>query len=219
MNAATHVLSSVPPGDDGDPVLALFSDAIAASPCWTGYLSSTGVYGDVGGAWVDESAPIGTGRRTARSDADAAWQQLPGVHIFRLPGIYGPGRTPFDRIRGGEAKRIDAPGQVFSRIHVDDICAAVIAGMTRPRPGIYNVADDRPAPAHEVTAFAARLAGIETPPLTPLEKAELSPVARGFYAENRRVANGKMKRDLGVSLRYPDYRSGLSACLEEERAS
>ena len=177
------------------------------------------MYGDVDGAWVDESAPTGTGRRTARSDADAAWQQLPGAHIFRLPGIYGPGRTPFDRIRAGEAKRIDAPGQVFSRVHVDDICAVVIAGMTRPSPGIYNVADDRPAPAHEVTAFAARLTGTEPPPLTPLEKAELSPAARGFYAENRRVANGKMKRDLGVSLRYPDYRSGLPACFEEERAS
>lgn len=217
IDRATHILSSVPPAEDGDPVLSVYGNAIAAARCWTGYLSSTGVYGDCGGAWVDETAPIGSGRRTSRSAADADWRQLSArTHVFRLPGIYGPGRSPFQKLREGTASRIDAPGQVFSRIHVDDICTAVIAAMRRPKPGIYNIADDQPAPAHEVTAFAAHLLGIKPPPLIPLENAQLSPMARGFYAENRRVANGKMTRDLGIRLRYPDYRSGLSATLSEE---
>ena len=216
---ASHILSSVPPAGGADPVLSRYEGAIAASSAWRGYLSSTGVYGDCGGAWVDESAPTGGGRRTARTAADREWQQLEGAHIFRLPGIYGPGRSPFARLRRGEAQRIDAPGQLFSRIHVDDIVAAIVAALQTPRPGIYNIADDLPAPAHEVTAHAARLIGLDPPPLVPLDEAELSPAARGFYAENRRVANGKMKRDLGVRLRYPDYRSGLAAVREEEERS
>ncbi len=216
ITAATHILSSVPPGDRGDPVLQTYGAALAAHGGWLGYLSSTGVYGDCKGAWVDESAPLGGGRRTARVDADLEWQTLQRTHVFRLPGIYGPGRSPLDRVRAGTAQRIDAPGQVFSRIYVDDICAAIIAAMTRPAPGIYNIADDMPAPAHEVTAFACALLGIAPPPLTPLDAAALSSEARGFYTESRRVANSKMKRDLGVDLRYPDYKSGLLACLQED---
>lgn len=217
--AASHILSSVPP-DDGDPVLARHGKALAAGSAWLGYFSSTGVYGDRGGAWVDETAPIGGGRRTPRVEADLGWQALdPRVHIFRLPGIYGPGRSALGRVREGKANRIDAPGQVFSRIHVDDIRAAVTAAMARPRPGVYNIADDEPAPGHEVTAFACALLGVEPPPPIALEKAKLSPQARGFYAESRRVANAKMSRDLGLRLRYPDYRSGLRACLSEESQS
>ncbi|MBB4838254.1 nucleoside-diphosphate-sugar epimerase [Sphingomonas kyeonggiensis] len=205
---ATHILSTVPPGAD-DPVLAAYGREIAASGAWIGYLSSTGVYGDTGGAWVDETAPIGTGRRTARSEADAAWLAL-GARVFRLPGIYGPGRSPLDRIRAGEARRIDVPGQVFSRVHVDDIVGGVIAGFDGP-PGAYNLADDRPAPQSEVIAHGCALLGLPVPPLVPLEQANLSPQARAFYAENRRVANGKAKRILGWRPGYPDYRLGLRA--------
>lgn len=211
---ATHILSSVPPEADGDPVLARHGAALASSGAWLGYLSSTGVYGDTGGAWVDETAPVGGGRRSARATADIAWQGI-GARVLRLPGIYGPGRSALDRARAGTAQRIDAGTQVFSRIHVDDIVAAVIAAFNAP-PGVWNVADDLPAPGHAVTAFACRLAGAALPPLLPLAEAALSPQARAFYAENRRVANGKMKRDLGIRLRYPDYRSGLRACLLED---
>lgn len=214
--AATHILSSVPPDQGGDPVLQHYGAQIAARNAWVGYLSSTGVYGDCNGAWVDETAPLGGGRRTARVAADLGWQAIGRAHIFRLPGIYGPGRSPLDRVRAGNAQRIDAPGQVFSRVHVDDICAAIIAAIAAPAPGIYNIADDMPAPAHEVTAYACALLGLAPPPLVPLAAAELSPQARGFYAENRRVANSKMKRDLGMCLRYPDYKSGLLACLHED---
>ena len=217
IKGATHILSSIPPAGDRDPVLDRYGTRIAAARAWRGYLSSTGVYGDWRGAWVDESAPIGGGRRTGRSDADERWQGMPGCHIFRLPGIYGPGRSPFARLRAGTAKRIGSPGQVFSRVHVDDIVGAVMRAMTAPAPGIYNIADDEPAPAHEVTAFAAQLMGVSPPPLQPLDQAELSPAARGFYSENRRVANGRMKRVLGASLRYPDYRGGLRAVWREEQ--
>ena len=215
IGAASHILSSVPPDEDVDPVLVRYGRLLAASAAWLGYLSSTGVYGDTRGAWVDETAPIGGGRRGARAAADTAWQAL-GAHVFRLPGIYGPGRSALDRVRGVTAQRIDAPGHMFSRIHVDDICGAVAAAMTVPRPGVYNIADDEPAPGHDVTAFACRLLGVAPPPLVTLDKAKLSLQARAFYAENRRVANGKMTRDLGVRLRYPDYRSGLRACLPED---
>lgn len=205
---ATHILSSVPPGAD-DPVLAAYGEALEESAAWLGYLSSTGVYGDADGAWVDESAPTGTGRRTARSAADAGWLAL-GARVFRLPGIYGPGRSPLDRIRAGEARRIDVPGQVFSRIHVEDLARGVIAAFDAP-PGAYNLADDEPAPQSEVIAFGCRLLGVAVPPLIPLEQAGLSPQALGFYAENRRVANGKAKRLLRWQPLYPDYRAGLRA--------
>jgi nucleoside-diphosphate-sugar epimerase len=208
--SATHILSTVPPGDDGDPVLQAYAAEIAASGAWIGYLSSTGIYGDTGGAWVDETAPTGTGRRTARSEADAAWLGLPNARVFRLPGIYGPGRSPLDRIRAGAATRVDVPGQVFSRVHVDDIVSGVIAGFDRP-PGAYNLADDLPAPQSEVIAYGCALLGLPVPPLVALEQAQLSAQARAFYAENRRVSNAKAKRMLGWSPLYPDYRFGLRA--------
>ena len=209
LGAASHVLSSVPPDQDGDPVLERYGDALGHD--WLGYLSSTGVYGDTGGAWVDESAPVGTGRRTARAEADAAWLER-GARVFRLPGIYGPGRSPLDRAVAGSAHRIDLPGQVFSRIHVDDIAAGVVAGF-EAAPGAYNLADDLPASQNAVVEEACRLLGVEPPPLQSLDDAGLSPQARAFYAENRRVANGKAKRVLGWRPRYPSYREGLSAIL------
>ena len=203
LAAATHILSSVPPDDDADPVLARYGDALAGKRL--SYLSSTGVYGDTGGAWVDETAALG-GRRPGRNAADLAWLGL-GARVFRLPGIYGPGRSALDRAAAGEGRRVGGTG-VFSRIHVDDLAAGVLAGLDAP-PGAYNLADDLPAHADEVACFAARLLGLPEPPLVPL--ASLSPAARAFHAENRRVANGKAKRVLGWSPRYPDYRLGLRA--------
>jgi nucleoside-diphosphate-sugar epimerase len=203
---ASHVLSSVPPGRDGaDPVLVHYGTALRAP--WIGYLSSTGVYGDCGGAWVDESAATGIGRRTARSQADLAWQTL-GARVFRLPGIYGPGRSAFDRLRDGTARRLIAPGQVFSRVHVGDIAGGVIAGLAGP-PGVYNLADDEPCDQNAVIEEAARLSGAPLPPLVPLEQAGLSPMARAFYAENRRIANGKARRVLGWQPQFRTYREGL----------
>ncbi|MXP27901.1 SDR family NAD(P)-dependent oxidoreductase [Porphyrobacter algicida] len=211
---ASHVLSSVPPGDGGDPVLDRYGDAL--SHHWLGYLSSSGVYGDTGGAWVDESAPTGTGRRVARNEADAAWLAR-DARVFRLPGIYGPGRSTFDRIRAGKAHRIDLPGQVFSRIHVDDIASAIIAALEGDAPaGAYNIADDHPASHNAVVEEACCLLGIAPPPLQSIEEAGLSPMARGFYAENRRVANGKARRVLVWQPTYRDYRSGLTAILAAE---
>ena len=211
LSAADHVLSSVPPlAAGGDPVLAAYGAVLTSrTPRWIGYLSSTGVYGDTGGAWLDESAPIGSGRRTARSDADLAWQGL-GARVFRLPGIYGPGRSPLDRVRAGTAQRIDLPGQVFSRVHVDDIAAGVIAGLDAPG-GVYNLADDLPASQNAVVEEACRLLGCEPPPLRSPDEAELSPAARAFYTENRRVANGKARRVLGWRPAYPTFREGLRA--------
>ncbi|WP_119036382.1 NAD(P)-dependent oxidoreductase [Hephaestia caeni] len=205
--AATHLLSSVPPADGGDPVLARYGATLREHRGWIGYLSSTGVYGDVGGAWVDESAAVGTGRRGARAEADAAWLAL-GARVFRLPGIYGPGRSALDRVRAGTAHRVAAPGQVFSRVHVDDIASGVIAAFDGPG-GAYNLADDTPAPQNEVVAFAARLLDMAPPESIPLDR--LSPAARGFYTENRRVATGKAKRVLGWAPTFADYRAGLRA--------
>jgi nucleoside-diphosphate-sugar epimerase len=205
MAAATHILSSVPPGEV-DPVLARYGAALASGDRWLGYLSSTGVYSDTGGAWVDESAPI-TGRRPRRNQADADWLAL-GARVFRLPGIYGPGRSPLDRVRDGTAHRTAQAGQVFSRIHVDDLARGVIAGFDAP-PGAYNLADDLPAPQDAVVEFASALLRQEPPPVVPLET--LSPAARAFHAENRRVANGKAKRVLGWRPLYADYRLGLRA--------
>lgn len=206
---ATHILSSVPPEDGEDPVLSAYGDALAGCGAWLGYLSSTGVYGDTAGAWVDEASPVGAGRRGIRAEADQAWLAL-GARVFRLPGIYGPGRSPLDRILAGEARRIDVPGQVFSRIHVEDIARGVIAGFDAPA-GAYNLADDAPAPQSDVVAFGCRLLGLKPPPLVPLAKANLSPAALAFYSENRRVANGKARRVLGWRPLYPDYRAGLRA--------
>lgn len=211
--SATHILSSVPPEGDSDPVLARYGRAIAAAPArWSGYLSSTGVYGDTGGAWVDESAPIGGGRRSARAEADRAWGVLRAdMRVFRLPGIYGPGRSALDRVREGRAHRIDLPDQIFSRVHVDDIVSGVRASIDRGPPGTYNLADDRPASQNAVIEAACDLLGLALPPLLPLELASLTPAARAFYAENRRVANGKARRLLGWAPLYRDYRAGLRA--------
>ncbi len=214
LAAADHVLSSVPPGEDGDPVLDRYGDALGRG--WLGYLSSTGVYGDTGGAWVDERAPIGGGRRTARAEADSQWLER-GARVFRLPGIYGPGRSALDRVREGRAHRIALPGQVFSRIHVDDIAGGVLAAIDGP-PGAYNLADDLPASQNAVIEEACRLLGVAPPALQSLDEAGLSPQARAFWAENRRVANGKAKRVLGWRPRYPDFRAGLRACLPAARA-
>lgn len=213
LDAATHVLSSVPPDRESglDPVLSTYREAMGRA--WYGYLSSTGVYGDADGAWVDESSPTGTGRRSARSEADALWLDL-GARVFRLPGIYGSGRSALDRVRGGKANRIDLPGQVFSRVHVDDIVAGVVAALESNAPaGAYNLADDLPTSQNAVIDEACRLLGQEPPPIKTIEEADLSPMARGFYAENRRVANGKAKRVLGWEPRYPTYREGLAAIM------
>lgn len=207
ITTATHILISVPPADGVDPVLTRYGEAMHSQ--WTGYLSSTGVYGDTGGAWVDESAPTGTGRRNARAEADAAWRAR-GAHVFRLPGIYGPGRSALDRVIEGRAHRIDLPGQVFSRVHVDDIASGVIAGLAGP-PGAYNLGDDLPCSQNQVIEFACAVLGRVPLPLMSMDEAGLSPMARGFYAENRRVANGKAKRVLGWQPRYRDYRLGLLA--------
>ena len=209
LTDSSHVLSSVPPSADGDPVLETYGDALGGK--WLGYLSSTGVYGDTGGAWVDETAPTGTGRRTARAEADAEWLAR-GARVLRLPGIYGPGRSALERVQAGKAHRIDLPGQVFSRVHVADI----VQGCTRAlsaAPGAYNLADDYPSSQNAVIEEACRLLGLEPPLLHSLEQAQLSPMAHAFYAENRRVANGKAKRVLGWRPTYPTYREGLSACL------
>ena len=206
MAAATHLLSSVPPEGDADPVVEADGDRLAVSGAWLGYLSSTGVYGDAGGAWVDESAPI-RGRRGARAAADAEWLAL-GARVFRLPGIYGPGRSALDRVAEGRAHRVDLPTQIFSRVHVDDIVAGVLAALDAPA-GAYNLADDEPCGQNEVIAFASRLLGQEPPPFVGLDT--LSPLARAFYAENRRVSNLKAKRVLGWRPLYPDYRLGLRA--------
>lgn len=210
----THILSSVPPDGDADPVLAHYGPDIAAAPArWIGYLSSTGVYGDAAGAWVDEHSPVGAGRRTARAAADIAWGALrPDVRRFRLPGIYGPGRSALDRVREGKAHRIDLPDQIFSRVHVDDIVSGVIASFGGP-PGAYNLADDLPCAQNRVIEGACDLLRLPYPTLLTLEQANLSPMARGFYAENRRVANGRAKRLLGWQPRYPTWREGLAACL------
>jgi len=208
---AAHVLSSVPPGGDGtDPVLERYGDALAGK--WLGYLSSTGVYGDTGGAWVDEGAPVGAGRRGARAECDAAWLAR-GTRVLRLPGIYGPGRSALDRVREGRAHRIALAGQVFSRVHVDDIAAGVVAALEGP-PGAYNLADDEPCSQNAVIEEACRLLGRPAPPLLALDEAGLSPLARAFYAENRRVANGRARRVLGWTPGHPDYRAGLRAVLE-----
>jgi nucleoside-diphosphate-sugar epimerase len=224
----THLLSSVPPGEDGDPVLMQHGAEIAhlSGLHWLGYLSTTGVYGDRAGGWVDEASeltPTGPrGRR--RMAAESAWLDLHRrhglpVHVFRLAGIYGPGRCAIESLRQGRAQRIDKPGQVFSRIHVDDIAAVLAASMARPNPGaVYNVCDDDPAAPSEVTAYAAGLLGMEPPPLISFAEAEVSDMALSFYADNKRVRNERIKHELGVKLAYPDYRQGLTAILRSERA-
>ncbi len=229
LAGATHVLVSVPPDRAGDPVLDRHGGDIAAVEglVWLGYLSTTGVYGDRGGGWVDEDSELRptSDRARRRVAAEAGWRELARarglpLHIFRLAGIYGPGRSVLDQLRAGTARRIDKPGHAFSRIHVEDLAAVLRASMARPRPGaVYNVADDRAAPAADVVAFGARLLGLDPPPLEPFEGAELSEMARSFWRDNKRVRNDRIKRELGVRLRYPDFEAGLAAVLAAESAS
>ncbi|TWB41808.1 SDR family oxidoreductase [Nitrospirillum pindoramense] len=227
LAGTTHLLDSVPPTPEGDGVLAALTPAILALPDlrWAGYLSTTGVYGNRDGGWVDESAPVrpSTERGVARAVAEGQWMALHEahglpVHRFRLPGIYGPGRSALDQMRAGTARRVDKKGQVFSRIHIHDLGSALMASMERPNPGaIYNVADDHPCPSPEVVAYAAELLGLEPPPLVPFDQANLSPMAASFYGENKRISNARIKAELGVSLRYPSYREGLADQLAAER--
>ncbi len=225
LAGVTHVLHSIPPDEAGDPVLDVHGDHLRrlATLRWVGWLGTTAVYGDRGGAWVDEEdEPRPTlARARRRLAAERAWlaSGLP-VHVFRLAGIYGPGRNPLRNLLDGRAHRIVKPGQVFGRIHVEDLVRVLEASMARPHPGrVYNVADDEPAPPQDVVAFAAALLGVEPPPEIPFEEAELSPAARAFYADCRRVRNDRIKRELGVVLRYPTYREGLRALLAVERAA
>jgi nucleoside-diphosphate-sugar epimerase len=226
MAGSTHVLLSVPPDEAGDPVFDRHGAALASVPelRWLGYLSTTGVYGDRRGAWVDEETPpdpVGErGRR--RLAAEEGWRALASehrlpLHIFRLAGIYGAGRSALDAVRQGRAQRIDRPGHVFSRIHVLDLVAVLAASMAHPVSGaVYNVCDDEPAPAGDVVARACALLGVPPPPLVPFEAAGLSPMAASFYDDNKRVANRRIKAQLGVTLKYPSYREGLAAILAEE---
>ncbi|MEY5039226.1 MAG: hypothetical protein RL472_2332 [Pseudomonadota bacterium] len=218
---ASHVLAAAAPDAEGDPFLRMAGAALrAAHPRWVGYLSTTAVYGDHQGAWVDEATPINPQSLRARQrvQAEEAWLAtgLP-VHIFRLAGIYGPGRGPFEKVRDGSARRIIKPGQVFSRIHVADIAETLLASIRRPNPGtIYNVCDDDPAPAEDVLSHAAHLLGLPEPPAIPYDEAEMTPLARSFYAESKRVRNDRIKAELGVTLRYPDYRAGLADLLKSQ---
>jgi nucleoside-diphosphate-sugar epimerase len=223
LATATHLLSSVPPDEIGDPVLELHGAAIArAAPRlqWIGYLSTTGVYGDRQGGWVDESSaltPSGErGRR--RHAAETAWRDLPQpAHLFRLAGIYGPGRSALDTVRSGKARRVVKPGQVFSRIHVEDIVQVLSASIARPNSGAaYNVCDDDAADPAEVITYACELLNVAPPPAVPYADAQLSPMARSFYDDNKRVRNDRIKQELGVVLKYPDYRAGLDALLAAE---
>jgi len=224
LDGATHLLSSVPPDEAGDPVLDIHAEEIAAARGlrWSGYLSTTGLYGDRGGGWVDEHAPLQpTGDRGRRRvAAEARWLDLhrqhgAPVHVFRLAGIYGPGRSALDTVRSGRAQRIVKPGQVFSRIHVADIVQVLRASMANPRPGaVYNLCDDDPAPPADVIAFACDLLGVPPPPPLAIERAGLSDMALSFYADNKRVSNRRIKEELGVTLLYPGYRDGLRALLK-----
>jgi nucleoside-diphosphate-sugar epimerase len=219
-----NILISAGPSEEGDPVLAAVSDAIAGAASglrWCGYLSTTGVYGDHGGGWVDEQTPLqpSTSRGKARVRAEAAWQAIPDLplHIFRLAGIYGPGRGPFAKVREGTARRIVKQDQVFSRIHVEDIAAALELSLATPLHGaIYNLCDDDPAPPEDVIAYAAQLLGLPVPPAIAFEDAEMTPMARSFYAESKRVRNNHIKRQLGWRPLFPDYRSGLDALLRDD---
>jgi nucleoside-diphosphate-sugar epimerase len=227
VGTATNIVSSVPPADDGDAAMDLLEQCLPDNPeslRWLALLGTTGPYGDRGGAWVDETAEISPDhvRASLRAQQEQAWLEAGSrlgwpVHIFRLSGIYGPGRSAIDRVRSGKARRIVKKDQVFSRIHVEDIAQVLAASMKRPNPGeIYNVADDRPAPPQDVIEYAACLLGLPVPPDEPFDTAKMTPMARSFYEDNRRVSNRKIREELGVELRYPDYEAGLNAILAAE---
>lgn len=224
LEDATHLLISAGPGENGDPVLNILGNRIrdlAPRLEWAGYLSTTGVYGDHQGGWVDENTALtpSTRRGQWRVEAEAQWRGIPDLplHIFRLAGIYGPGRGPFAKVKKGTARRIIKPGQVFSRIHVDDIAQVLAASIARPNPGaIYNLCDDDPAPPQDVIAYAAELLGFPAPQAIDFSEADMTPMARSFYAESKRVRNDRIKSELGVVLKYPNYRVGLQALLQDE---
>jgi nucleoside-diphosphate-sugar epimerase len=223
IEAADHILVSAGPDRDGDPTLNLLRNQIAGKSSklrWVGYLSTTGVYGNFDGAWVDEATPLNptTKRGQLRQAAEEEWSSVAGLplHIFRLAGIYGPGRGPFAKVRNGTARRIIKEGQVFSRIHVEDIAQTLWASIQRPNPGAaYNMCDDDPAPPQDVIAYAATLLGMAVPPATAFEDAEFTPMARSFYAENKKVRNDRIKRELGVKLIHPTYREGLQSLYDQ----
>jgi nucleoside-diphosphate-sugar epimerase len=219
--SVTHIVTSVPPSDYGDPVLLRFKHELVERAkffAWVAYLSTTGVYGDRGGEWVDEESALepNTDRGQRRVDAEAAWQEIASMplHIFRLAGIYGPGRNAFESLKSGKAQRVIKQGQIFSRIHVEDIGGALFASINKPHAGrIYNLADDEPCPPQDVIAYAAELLGLPIPPDVPFEDAQLSAMARSFYADSKRVSNARIKNELGYELKYPNYRIGLKALL------
>ena len=218
---ASHILASAAPNEQGDPFLQAAGLAIAASAAdWLGYLSTTAVYGDHSGAWVNEDTPTTpqSQRAVLRVLAETQWLALDlPVHVFRLAGIYGPGRGPFKKVRDGSARRIIKPGQVFSRIHVDDIALTLQASMAKPNPGqIYNVCDNDPAPPEDVIGHAAQLLGLPLPPEIAYDAADMSPMARSFYGESKKVSNQRIRQELGVALLYPSYREGLAALLAAE---
>ncbi len=228
LDGTTHLLISTPPDDRGDPAFLMHAEDLARIPTleWVGYLSTVGVYGDRAGGTVDEYSEIrpNSKRGTRRARAESDWYEwmnetgLP-VHIFRLAGIYGPGRSALDSVRAGIARRINKPGHVFNRIHVDDIVQILLASMAKPNPGAaYNLADDDPVPSWEVITYACELLGIAPPPMIPYNEADLAPITRSFYNDNKRVSNHRIKNELGVTLKYPDYKSGIRACLEAEQS-
>lgn len=227
LRDVTHLLISTPPDDTGDPTFSMHGEDLLRLPNleWVGYLSTTGVYGDRNGGWVDENSEIRpTSRRGSRRvRAEEQWYSLfehygLPLHIFRLSGIYGPGRSALDSVRAGVARRIDKPGQAFNRIHVEDIVQVLMASFAKPRPGgIYNLADDDPEPSHEVIRYACELLDIIPPRLIPYDEADMAPIARSFYQDNKRIKNDLIKQELGVQLKYPNFREGLIGCLEAER--
>ncbi len=223
FSKATAVLISAGPNEEGDPVFRRYNKLFkkyAAKLDWVGYLSTTGVYGDFNGQWVDEKTPLNpqTKRGQLRLTAEQGWQSISGLplHIFRLAGIYGPGRGPFRKVRNGTAKRIIKRGQVFSRTHVDDIAQVLLASLNSPNPGrVYNVCDNDPAPPQDVISYAAELLGLPLPPIVNFDDTDLSPMARSFYAENKKVDNTRIKSELGVALLYPNYKAGLKSMLQD----
>jgi nucleoside-diphosphate-sugar epimerase len=219
LASADALLVSVPPGTDGDPVLQAFGSVIAASGIRRiVYLSSVGVYGDHQGAWIDETAAVhGDGRRKARIDAENTWRAVAGdrTTILRIAGIYGPGRNALENLKAGKTHRIVKPGQVFNRIHVDDIATAIAAAFEHPQTGTWNLCDDEPAPPQDVVTFAASLMGVKPPPEQNFDETEMSPMARSFYASSNRISNARLKRELGVKLAFPTYREGLTSLWQQ----
>ncbi len=217
----THIISSVPPDADGDPVLRKFSDELAARSTqwtWVAYLSTTGVYGDHAGGWVDENTPLtpNTDRGHRRLAAETQWSAISGLplQIFRLAGIYGPGRNALQSVADGTARRVIREGQVFSRIHVEDIAGVLAASMVQPNPGrAYNVADDEPCSPQDVITYAAQLLGVQPPPAVAFEDANLSPMARSFFMDSKRVSNARVRQELGYQFQFPDYRAGLQSLI------